>query len=193
MYQLPPRLYLTFAESSLLPTTPMRHSSRPSINQPTTNDNYCPFQSIDKLWWKVLLYYLGTGTTVLNSFALYALGLQWFVGWTFTIVLWVFNFPAVLYFAVWRGGGIEAVWITLIPCIMAIAAIFFWRIFSFDWDAFGEQVRLREERSKAVHARNDATDPTGGNDHTLLLLVQDNRDGKDMEHEGAVDETTHLL
>ena len=138
-----------------------------------------------------MLYYLGTGTTVLNSFALYALGLQWFVGWTFTIVLWVFNFPAVLYFAVWRGGGIEAVWTTLLPCVMAMAAIFFWRIFTFDWDAFGEQVRLREERSKAIHARNDATDPTDGNDHTLL--VQDNQGGNHVGHEGAVNETTHLL
>ena len=36
MYQLPPRLYLTFAESSLLPPTPMSHSSRPSTNQRQT-------------------------------------------------------------------------------------------------------------------------------------------------------------
>ena len=191
MYHLPPRYHLTFAESSLLPATLMRHSSRPSANQPTTNDNYCPFQSIDKLWWKVLLYYLSTGITIVNSFALFALGLQWFVGWTSTIILWVFNFPAVLYFAVWRGGGIEAAWTTLIPCFMAIAVIFFWRIFTFDWDAFGEQVRLREERSKVIHARNDATAPTDGS--RRALVGQDSQGGKDRDHGALLNETTHLL
>ena len=107
-----------------------------------------------------MVYFVLLGLYTTNIYAAASLGIQMTVGVVNMVTLWLCTGPAVLVFAVWLGGGIEAAWTTLLPSYAVMNAIVFVRLATFDWEAFGEQVKERETKavSSAAAAKGDDGD-----------------------------------
>ena len=132
-------------------------------------------------YWVVQCFY---------TFGLYtaaALGIQDVAGKICIIVLWGINVPAIAIFAIWLHGGIEAVWISLLPCYTVVNVLLIRRLVLFDWDAFRETVLAREAATKAQAEKTAAFLQTSLDENT------NNSDDSSNGIRGLATETTGLL
>lgn len=104
-----------------------------------------------QLWWQVCVFLFIVALFWFVASAASGLGLQWTVGVVNMAALWIFSTPAVVYFAVIRGGGLYVAWLCLWPPYFGMVALLVYKIVSFDWEGFSQAVREREglERKEA--------------------------------------------
>ncbi|KAL7569901.1 hypothetical protein ACA910_008566 [Epithemia clementina (nom. ined.)] len=98
----------------------------------------------DKIWPNVCLYFVNLSMFGVNMGISTGLGMQWTFGIITVVSLWFLGMPASYYFAVVRGGGLEAAWQCIWPQYIVInvsvgSAFFFW-----DWDEVSSSIRRRE-------------------------------------------------
>lgn len=73
-----------------------------------------------------------------------ALGLQWTLGVVTTVVLWGIGLPALYYFSIYEGGGLDVAWTCIYPPYVAMNAFMLLRFSLTDWNAVSDNVRRRE-------------------------------------------------
>ena len=134
-------------------------------------------------YWVVQCFYL---------FGLYtatALGIQDVAGKISIIVLWGINAPVIGICVMWLHGGIDAVWISMLPCYSIVNVLLIHRLVLFDWDAFRETVLAREAAAKAQ------AEKTAAFFQTLLDENADNKNSSSSSNRirGLATETTGLL
>ena len=84
-----------------------------------------------------------------------SLGMQGFVGTVSTVVLWFMAGPAVMIFAVRRGGGIDAAWTTFLPAYVILNVVTMYRLTVFDWEDYSQQVKERENNTETSGVGQD--------------------------------------
>ena len=101
-------------------------------------------QGAMRLWWQVCVYLMLVSFFWFLAPAISGLGMQWTVGIINMVTLWILTTPAVVYFAIVRGGGLYAAWACLWPPYIAMIVVLVYKVVVFDWEGFSQAVRVRE-------------------------------------------------
>ena len=101
-------------------------------------------QGAMRLWWQVCVYLMLVSFFYFLVPAISGLGMQWTVGIIIMVTLWILTTPAVVYFAIVRGGGLYAAWACLWPPYIAMVVVLVYKVVVFDWEGFSQAVRVRE-------------------------------------------------
>ena len=96
------------------------------------------------MWWQVCVYVWLVSFFWFLAPALSGLGMEWKVGIINMVTLWILTTPAVIFFAVIRGGGFYVAWACLWPPYIAMVVVLVYKVFAFDWEGFSQLVRERE-------------------------------------------------
>jgi Na+-driven multidrug efflux pump len=131
-----------------------------------TNDEEV-IQGCKDIWPRLCYYIFILYIFGINSAILRALGMQWHLAAIIFACLWVGTLPTIAFFAISRGGGIDAVWNTLPVFYTIMQILLAWSYISADWTKIGKDIREHAlERSTELEVSH-ATEET-------RLLVQYN-------------------
>lgn len=83
-----------------------------------------------------LLYIFGISQAILR-----ALGMQWRLAAITSSYLYLVTLPAVVYFAVWRQGGLIALWTVLPVCYTVLQVALAAGYLTVDWEKHGKSIR----------------------------------------------------
>jgi Na+-driven multidrug efflux pump len=98
-------------------------------------------QGLNGIWPIVCFYAVQLGVFSLLMGVCTGLGMQWTLGLTTVVVLWLFGLPTTYYLAVVQDGGILAVWQSLWPPYVLINVVLATAIARADWSAIADRVR----------------------------------------------------
>ena len=93
-----------------------------------------------------LIYILATSCSIYR-----ALGMQWRGAAIISVMLYVFTMPFVLYFAMWRKGGLLAQWKVLPVCYTFMNAALVLGYACLDWEKHAEKIKEHIESSGENH------------------------------------------
>jgi Na+-driven multidrug efflux pump len=117
-------------------------------------------QGCKDIWPKLCYYIFILYIFGINSAILRALGMQWHLAAVIFACLWLGTLPAIVVFAIHRGGGIDAVWNTL-PIFYTIMQILLARCYlSADWTKIGKEIREHALESIVELETTPATEET---------------------------------
>lgn len=114
-----------------------------------------------KIWGKLSYYIFILHIFGINSAILRVLGLQWRMAMIIFSWLWFVVLPAIIYFAVHRGGGLDAVW-TILPIFYTVMQVLLALSYlTADWEAIGKEIHTRThgEESPKIPTRSDEKEP----------------------------------
>jgi Na+-driven multidrug efflux pump len=98
----------------------------------------------ERIWWKVVVFFFVLTIFGISMGIATGLGMQWTLGIVNLVFTWIIGLPAICYFALLRGGGLESVWTwECIPYIFMNAVL----VVAFclaDWHAISVAIRKRE-------------------------------------------------
>ena len=95
------------------------------------------------IWGKLSVYIFVLHIFGINSAILRVLGLQWRMAMIIFGFLWFVVLPAILYFAVHKGGGLDTVW-TILPIFYTIMQVLLALSYLLeDWEAIGREIHRR--------------------------------------------------
>ena len=112
----------------------------------------------ERIWWKVVVYFFVLAIFGMNMGIATGLGMQLTLGMVTLVFLWIAGLPAIYYFALFRGGGLETAWTWVYPPYIFMNA---WLIVAFcltDWHAISAAIREREGISDMVEFFTDEGD-----------------------------------
>jgi MATE family multidrug resistance protein len=102
------------------------------------------------IWLKVCIYNFNIAVFGVNCGIATGLGMQWTLGAINFLFLWGFGLPVTYYFALTRGGGLDAAWTWInVPytCMNAsLLAVFV----STDWHAVRDNIQKRETKNPSM-------------------------------------------
>lgn len=102
-----------------------------------------------EIWGKLCCYVFILHIFGINSAILRVLGLQWRMAITIFFYLWFVVLPAILYFAVHRGGGLDAVW-TILPIFYSFLQVLLALLYlTADWESIGREIHNRAHGDKS--------------------------------------------
>jgi Na+-driven multidrug efflux pump len=118
-------------------------------------------EGCEEIWAKVCMYNFVLSTFGVIMGTCVGLGMQWTLGVTAIVVLWLFALPAAYVMAVLQGGGLNAAWMTIWPPYILINLILAVAILRADWEEIATKIRIREgvELVKHKSPRNSGAQP----------------------------------
>ena len=123
--------------------TILMYTYRNLIFQLFTNDPDV-LDGCERIWWKVVVFFFVLTIFGISMGIATGLGMQWTLGIVNLVFTWIIGLPAICYFALLRGGGLESVWTwECIPYIFMNAVL----VVAFclaDWHAISVAIRKRE-------------------------------------------------
>lgn len=133
---------------------------------------------VQSIWFNVCLFnFVVAIFDVLWGIAT-GLGKQWSLGIINFVSLWIFGLPVIYYFAVIRGGGLQAVWAWINVPYMGMNICLILLFVFVDWYKVQEMI---------VKDNDDS-------DNNTIIMVGDHRSATELEKVVVtVDETTWLL
>jgi len=97
-------------------------------------------QGCEEIWPKLCIYIFILHIFGINTAILRSLGLQWRMAVIIFSFLWFITLPSIVYFAVYRGGGLAAVW-SILPVFYAIIQIILALAYiTADWELIGKNI-----------------------------------------------------
>ena len=111
------------------------------------------------IWGKLSCYVFVLHIFGINAAILRVLGLQWRMAMIIFGFLWFVTLPAIIYFAVHRGGGLDAIW-TILPIFYTVMQVFLALSYlTADWESIGKDIhdRAHGEQSQKVSINDDET------------------------------------
>ena len=116
---------------------------REAIFRLFTNEPHV-LQLSEQIWPKVCSYNLNLGVFGINMGIATGLGMQWTLGVTTIVFLWLFGLPSCYYFAVYKEKGIDEAWQWIWPPYLLINAVVMLAFATKDWTEIAKQIHLRE-------------------------------------------------
>jgi Na+-driven multidrug efflux pump len=101
----------------------------------------------ERIWWKVVVYFFVLAIFGINMGIATGLGMQWTLGIVTLVFLWIIGLPAIYYFALFRGGGLETTWTWVYPPYIFMNAVLVAAFCLADWHAISVAIRKREGMS----------------------------------------------
>jgi len=161
---------LLFGSSAVL-----MYALRWSIYRIFTNEDDV-MELCDRIWFDVCVYFFVLSFFGVTTGVSIGLGMQWTLGIVTLVSLWCFGLPASYYFAVIRGGGLEAAWRYIWPPYIAINGYMIIAFVTKDWDGISAMIRIREGLEQAGKPGNDV--------ESLALLESSEDDGRTQNGNG---------
>jgi Na+-driven multidrug efflux pump len=119
----------------------------------TTDQNV--LDGCERIWWKVVIYFFVLAVYGVNFCIATGLGMQWTLGVVTLVSMWIVGLPAVYYFALVRGGGLETAWTLVYPPYIFMNAVLVVAFYLSDWHAIGAAIRKRERLSDLLLGEGD--------------------------------------
>ena len=101
-------------------------------------------EGAEEIWWNVCFYFFQLGLFGINMGITTGLGMQWSLGVTTVVCLWVIGLPVAYYYAIVQGGGLGAAWSWVWPPYVAMNLILMHAFCTKNWDEIAILIRLRE-------------------------------------------------
>jgi MATE family multidrug resistance protein len=98
----------------------------------------------EEIWWHVSLYYFFLSMFGVKMGVCIGLGMQWILGVTTIVILWIFGLPAAYYIAIVQGAGLNGAWSTIWPPYVVINFILAVAFIRSDWHTIASDIRQRE-------------------------------------------------
>jgi Na+-driven multidrug efflux pump len=109
----------------------------------------------ERIWWKVVTYFFVLAVFGINMGIATGLGMQWTLGIVTLVFLWIVGLPAVYFFALVRGGGLETAWTMVYPPYIFMNAVLVVAFCLADWHAISAAIRKREGISDLLLGEGD--------------------------------------
>jgi multidrug resistance protein, MATE family len=127
------------------------------------------FRGCEVIWPRLCLYIFILHIFGVNSAIVKALGMQWWMAAIIFLCLWMGALPALLFFAVYRGGGLDVVW-NVLPISYGVMQILLVSSYvNSDWEAVAMGGQSRDR------TRNDGKSTSPANsrhqEHLPLLPI----------------------
>jgi MATE family multidrug resistance protein len=112
------------------------------------------------IWPKLCVYIFILYIFGINSAILRSLGMQWHMAAIIFATCWCGALPTIVYFAIYQGGGLDAVW-SILPVwytFMQVLLVLCYTVFC-DWNKIGLAIRqehVKRHSSAGVHLKFDA-------------------------------------
>lgn len=100
--------------------------------------------SCDRIWWKVCFYIFHLSVFALLMGIAIGLGMQWTLGVTTFVVLWMAALPGTWYFGVVQAHDLGTVWNWIYPPYIVINLALLCSFISSDWLQISHNIRVRE-------------------------------------------------
>jgi multidrug resistance protein, MATE family len=97
-----------------------------------------------RTWLDLMMYNLSVNLYYANSGIATGLGMQWTLGVLTGVFLFGLGMPLIYYFAIFKEGGVEAVWRWIWPPYLIVSAILTLKFYVSDWEQIATFVRIRE-------------------------------------------------
>lgn len=111
------------------------------------------------IWGKLSCYIFMLHPFGINAAILRVLGLQWRMAIIIFGFLWFVTLPAIIFFAVYRGGGLDVVW-SILPIFYSVMQVFLALSYvTADWESIGKEIHdhTHGEQSEKVPITGDET------------------------------------
>mmetsp|Transcript_12056 Transcript_12056/g.25507 ORF Transcript_12056/g.25507 Transcript_12056/m.25507 type:complete len:523 (-) Transcript_12056:1587-3155(-) len=128
-----------------------------------------------EIWAKLCFHVFILHAFGINSAILQVLGLQWRMAVIIFCFLWFVTLPAILYFAVYRGGGLDVVWTILPVFYTAMQVPLALSYVTADWECIGKEIHAR------AHGELSPKGPIKGDESMRLLPSKANVTAVDTE------------
>lgn len=114
-------------------------------------------EGCEAIWHKVCIYVWFDLVFATQSGILRALGMQWRMGAIMIVCLWCATLPTIWYFAIHKGGGIDALW-SVLPVMHAIMNLLLfmsyatvnWRVIADKISKEHSRIEMEEDQLKMV-------------------------------------------
>jgi len=104
------------------------------------------------IWPKLCVYVFILYIFGINSAILRALGMQWHVAAIVFGICWFLALPTIVYFSIYRGGGLDAIW-TILPFFYIVMQVLLVMCYmNCSWEDIGQGIR--EEHLKRQNSIN---------------------------------------
>lgn len=129
-------------------------------------------QGCEDIWPKLCIYIFIIYIFGINSAILRSLGMQWHMAAIIFGTCWCGALPTIVYFAIYRGGGLNAVW-TILPfwyVFMQVLLVLCYTVFC-DWDKIGQAIRDEHMKRHSLADGLDLKDAeVAANEKTPLII-----------------------
>lgn len=129
-------------------------------------------QGCEDIWPKLCCYVFIIYIFGINSSILRALGLQWRMAAIIFGCLWFGTLPTIIYFAMYKEGGLDAVW-NILPCFYIFMQILLAASYlTLDWDKISLHIRDKEREHILLEAQEAAENkdiPLYPGEHSPLM------------------------
>jgi MATE family multidrug resistance protein len=125
------------------------------------------------IWWKVCIYNFNAGVFAIFSGIATGLGMQWTLGVVNCVCLYGIGIPVTYYFALVRGGGIEAAWTWINAPYLCMNITMLVAFVTKDWHRLSAEIRERERMDPETELESQSTYSSsyGSVDEHKLLLI----------------------
>ena len=107
-------------------------------------------QGCEEIWPKLCIYTFILHIFGINSAILRALGMQWHIAAIIFGTCWVGALPTIVYFSIYRGGGLDAIW-TILPFFYIIMQFLLAMCYTVgcSWEDIGHSIREEHLRRRS--------------------------------------------
>lgn len=97
-----------------------------------------------EIWWNVCVFSFFLAFYGIFMGACFGLGMQWRLGISTFIALWIIGLPSGYYVSVVQYGGINALWTSIWPPYVLLSIALAHAIVNADWDQISIDILIRE-------------------------------------------------
>ena len=123
-----------------------------------------------EIWWKVCVFSFFLSIFGIHMGTCFGLGMQWTLGISTFISLWIIGLPSGYYVSVVQHGGINYLWSTIWPPYAMLTITLALAIVSADWNQIAFDIRVREGLEKTDVCQY-ATLPSLHSEHSTSLIL----------------------
>jgi MATE family multidrug resistance protein len=113
-----------------------------------------------QIWGKLCYYVFILHIFGINAAILRVLGMQWRMAIIIFTFLWLVVLPAIIYFAVHLGGGLDAIWSVLPVFYTVMQVLLAHSYLTADWEAIGREIHdhAHGEQSQKIPVTTDESE-----------------------------------
>jgi Na+-driven multidrug efflux pump len=119
----------------------------------TTDPNV--LDGCERIWAKVVTYFFALAVFGINMGIATGLGMQWTLGAVTVVSLFIVGLPAIYYFVLLHGGGLEMAWTMLFPPYIFMNVVLVVAFSIADWHAISAAIRKQEGISDFFSGEGD--------------------------------------
>lgn len=132
----------------------------------------------EEIWWKIVVYFFLLCIFGIITGVATGLGMQWTLGFTNVVFLWLVSLPGLYWFGiVVDGASLSTAWSWIFPPYLGMNLVLLYKFWVSDWNKISAAIREREGMQHEPWVTSDGTtavvvskDVAVATEHTPLLV-----------------------